>query len=267
MELAVIPPLAHLDTASGLKYQLMLPHMFSESQDYKDFYRAMDPGKHHIIFDNGAAEGNRFSLYDLLEMAATVPAVKEIALPDVLGRRDATVALSLHQLYKCYNNYSVPMPFNRCAFGYVAQGVSAEDAMVGVRQVLSDILGRQYIKVIYIPRLLISFQDRTIRLRLAKMVREEFPYVDVHLFGASQQYLGDIPAASALGFVRSVDTSAPFTFAFGGRYVDRSWQTVPVRRAHDYFDLRMTERLRGLAVRNIETMEVWCNEQAPTSRL
>ena len=267
MELAVIPPLAHLDTASGLKYQLMLPHMFSESQDYEDFYRAMDPDKHHIIFDNGAAESVSFSLHNLLEMAVTIPAVKEIALPDVLGLREATVTLSLKELRACYDNPYMPTTFDSCAFGYVAQGKDEYDAMVGVRQVLSDILGRQYIKVIYIPRLLISFQDRTIRLRLAKMVREEFPYVDVHLFGASQQYLGDIPAASALGFVRSVDTSAPFTFAFGGRNVDRSWQNVPVRRAHDYFDLRMTERLEALAVRNIETMEVWCNEQAPTSRL
>lgn len=230
-EVALIPPISLLETTIGRKYQLMLPDLLKDTQ-YKYIYGKFcaDPD-YHVIMDNGAAEAIPIGDMALFDLAMNyLP--DEIVLPDVLGARRNTVERSLEFMrqYRRGLNDAAIVP------GYVAQGVSVEDAFVGVVDFFSH-PEASTCGVVYVPRLLSVPGSLDARLELAAQLDEYFDdMVDIHFLGASKYWPKELTFASGRGHIRSIDTSMPYNYSYHVKSFFGNKETDPIERSKDYFD-------------------------------
>lgn len=262
MRVALIPPVSRLADTQRTDIQLLLPHMLQTNAAYRKWYsRLSNPilnqgQRQHFILDNGAAESIDCAYEDLYECACVY--ANELALPDVLHDRVATVVKSRHFLdwyVKIQSELEVDL-------GYVAQGNTPMDAFKGVEAILGT--HSEMISIIYIPRHLVTRFYMEARIELAKLIHAWWPELIIHFFGMNQLWPGEIiSAARKVPFVRSVDTSMPYQFA---------WHTEPMRmvrsegmkyisRPDNYFDISSDSIHTD---RNINKILRWANGEPKT---
>ena len=250
MKLALIPPVSWLETASSTGYQLVLPMLMAENPEYARFYRGLRLNRlQYMILDNGAAEEEQVPDQELAAIALKEK-VNEVAMPDVLADMYATVERSK----RFARQYGVPLAAKGIKLGYVAQGRSITECIEGI-------LASQKFSVrpmtIYLPRLLLAATGiPNIRIDLAQWIAASYPELDIHFFGMDAYYMSELKRANhVLGdYLRGVDTSAPFNFAFHDYPIDGDREA---RRPDDYFDLPKEAFKQPTLDYNIRKLQAW----------
>lgn len=227
MEVALIPPISLLEDTNRTQMQLMLPHLLYNPK-YANVYsgHCLNPNQ-YVIFDNGAAEHKRPHAPELFGLC-TRYRPQEFALPDAMGESDVT-----HDMGKAFlRKYGRQLVDLNVKIGYVATGKDLFDAMEGLDRFIGHFAS--FVDTIYIPRLLVRAHHLTARVEMAMAIHEKFGEAfEIHLFGASRWYPGEVRVASRYPFIRSIDTSIPYCFAFDGRPLRP--RTQQVTRPQSYF--------------------------------
>lgn len=230
IECALIPPVAMLSYNKSQKFQLMLPHLIRD-QKYRRSYRGYcNDEEKYVILDNGAAESVHPLNASLIKIAGDF-GVDEVVAPDVLSDKNGTVVKTSHFLNALMNS---PLWEKKdVKVGVVAQGFDHKEAFKCVELLVNSYLGDR-IGVVYIPRLLVNSNHLEARLLLAHAIHVEWPHLEIHFLGASRLWLQEpLAMATATPFVRSIDTSVPFTEAFYSRPLGKNLQGKP--RPDRYF--------------------------------
>lgn len=258
MECALIPPVSLLAYNNDQRYQLMLPHLLNHSATYKRKYKAYakDRSK-YVILDNGAAEGVKPRPDQLADLAIQYK-VQEVVAPDVLGNYEQTV-VDTHDFMR----YARDLDFIR--LGIVAQGRNVQEAMWCVAATLRSEHWR-YVNVVYLPRLLVTPEQPQARISLAQAIHQRWPDLQIHFLGASRHWLQEALAASrTVPFVRSIDTSVPFTEATYGRLLGKT--PTGLARPDDYFDWSpLTDASREIVKKNVGRYIGWTKGESTQKR-
>lgn len=263
MKVALIPPLAYLEDTYKTELQLVLPHMMTEPQYAQWYNENATLRSHRFILDNGAAEGVAIDPHKYVDLALSL--ANEVALPDILYDRIGTIRSSDEFL----NIHGYTLLDIGIDIGYVAQGRNGEDAFRGVEEIVAR--WNSVITVIYIPRLLIRPDSLEVRIDLAKRIHARWPHLAIHFFGMNQLWPGEIlMAATAAPFIRSVDTSMPYQFAYAAEpmQLGRTASMREISRPNNYFDINPDNVLVN---RNVAKILRWANgnlrTQAPDSKV
>jgi hypothetical protein len=251
MRLALIPPLAYLDQTHQTDMQLMLPELL---QDY-DYYTVMEghlsnPNQ-YVILDNGAAEARQPAFDELMAIVEDLYP-QELAIPDVLRNGPASIAKA-ESFLKTYGSYFLTLPTK---LGIVAAGANMFDAGKTVSFVMRRYA--EYVDVIYIPRsLLADSQDPLARIKLANSFHKFWPDKEIHLFGASTYRANEVQFASKLPYIRSIDTSLPYSSAAMNMSLRNSNGSG---RPDHYFDLVFDTEQQAYMYDNVAQYREWIDE-------
>lgn len=249
MDVALIPPISLLDETDGTTLQLMLPQLLW-NQKYADTYlqHCMSDDQ-YVIMDNGAAENHPIDHEELVHKALEFEP-NELALPDVLGESAQTIVRSR----EFHRKYSDLLLHRDIQLGVVAQGHDVVEAQYTVDR-FADIFGTS-IKTIYLPRLLVTHETPTARIELARRIYETHgDKYQIHLFGCSRYWPAEVVAAKRYHYIRSIDTSLPFNYAYYGRLLKGGAEANPVHRSDDYF-MASGKKFGGYQI-NVERFMLW----------
>lgn len=245
MDVALIPPLTLLPYCFMTNTQLALPQLFS-NQHYALFYKHLaEQPDQYVILDNGAAEGWDFTTMDLVQVAEWLEP-DELVLPDVLGNFEATVSL-VTEFFRTLE--TIP----NCKLGLVAAGKDRDDAVQTVHEILNSQYA-EHIDVLYIPRSLVTKDTPYERLYVASELLKHYEDLPIHCLGTSSQFIEEPVLLAQSGMIRSVDTSAPFNYAWAKDYIDSG---VHVARPAKYFDLQSGFFQDEFVLHNINKLLTW----------
>jgi hypothetical protein len=248
MKLALIPPVQWLESFTNMtKCQLMLPQMLRNSA-YSFHYSSLCAKlTEFVILDNGAAEKDPFDAEALLLIARHFR-VSEVVASDVLGDTAATTIATEHFL-----NKATELGYE----GRIAIVLQGRELEFALNMVFRFIELNKGVTTVHIPRSLIQVGREWARLDLAAHIHNKYPYIDIHLLGASNLWPKEIlEAARNYPFIRSMDTSMPFVCA-------RNYFTIGQERAphrdgdSSYFTDTYTRLQYDTARRNVERMLLW----------
>lgn len=219
MEVALIPPISLLKHTEKTQMQLMLP--LAETLDRRDYmasykWHLRSPSQ-YVIMDNGAAEAQKIDDKYLVYLAEFYEP-NELAIPDHLG----DMANTVKHAEDFIDRFGVRLVLDRqIKLGYVAQGCDAEEAFYGVQKIIARY--GWMVDTIYLPRLLVKPKEgRNERIKLAYFINNTWGNTyDIHLFGASKYWPGEVCIASQLPYIRSIDTSLPYQLSFAMRTMKR----------------------------------------------
>jgi hypothetical protein len=225
--LALIPPIEMLEYTDLTRVQLMLPHLVAESAAYEYTYqRHCQDSRQFVILDNGAAEGVTFPSSGLLDMALSF-GVDEVVIPDTIKDIDATISKADRFLQEAFLLREPILP----RFMFVIQGKNVaefKEAILWASRLVS-------IDTIGIPRHAIqTCDDFNVRGKLADYAMELAPGKSVHLLGTSGKNITELRDIKWPQNVRSVDTSAPFNYAYELKYIRKG---TDIRRPPGYFHM------------------------------
>lgn len=229
VQVALIPPVSMLSYNKKQKYQLALPHMIKSNGTYRRAYRGYARTGKYVILDNGAAESVKIKADRLAAMALDL-GVHEVVAPDVLADMEGTVANTLDFLRWDGER----LEDNKVKIGIVAQGSNFAEAMACVVTVMRSYYAYR-VSVVYLPRLLVTSKHPDARLMLAQAIHTRYPELEIHFLGASRKWLQEpVAMAEKVPFVRSIDTSVPFTEAYHGRLLGKTMTGLD--RPDEYFE-------------------------------
>jgi hypothetical protein len=221
---ALIPPKGYFDTALRSDYHLALAQI--DDPTYKAVYSNL-PEDHHLILDNGAAEGQPVPTEHLAVMS-TLYAANEIVAPDVIG--DSTETLRLTQQFW---RYSPALQIEQTMM-IVLQGRSLHE----VCEMADKVMETYPSAVMGIPRhLLQTCNDVLARCRVLRHIARTTTEQPVHLLGTSPLWAKEIRVVSEdFSWVRGVDTSMPYNFTIHKLSLARDAETCQVARPIGYFE-------------------------------
>lgn len=222
---------------------MMLPEFF-DSPDYLGWHATRLEFK---ILDNGVAEGNMMGNEKLMAMANNVRAT-ELVVPDVMGDMEKTVT-AVTSFMAIHNSFQFKPP----RLMGVVQGNDFKECMELVR------FYRQikHIKTLGIPRWLVNNVHASFRIKLVALIRQEYKSdFAIHLLGASHAYPDECQSVERAhpGFVRSIDTSLPFTYAQLGLDLSPRYN---VPRQPSFKDFEWDKVDTELAIRNCNRFSFW----------
>jgi hypothetical protein len=256
-----IPPFAMLDSTLNSYRHLMLPHLLTH-QVYSNHFKRVKGLGQYIILDNGAAEGVKVTGRQLVDTCYDYK-VDELVLPDVMGSSDATYDVATDFL----TDYRNRLPVST-RLGYVLQGRTVTEAVDTYHRVRGNTRLLAKINVWYLPRLLVTPENPDARIDVAEYILDlegKLPK-PIHFLGAAPTFISEIATVRDRHLrIRSMDTSAPFVYAFAGRFIAE--EGVQRRDQEKYFTSLVDNTTRALAMRNCSVMEGWAGAQTPTSEV
>jgi hypothetical protein len=224
--------------------------------DYSEFYNyAWKPLSVLWMLDNGAWEGERLETPDLLRVARRYGATEMVA-PDILRDPYGTLELTTSFLMEIADLHNTQFEL-KPHIAAVAHGKSVAEALAFVTELdARDILLQ--VKTISISRTVCYRScNPTARFELALEIKHRFPRFAIHLLGLSDDWPTELQhCASVPGLIRSLDTIAPFSFAYAGLPIE-AVGISKVPRPDNYFQLRATDINRDLLEHNIRTLDLW----------
>lgn len=246
MRVALIPPIDQLWHTHQTDLQLMLPQLLHDPEYRSVYERHLSNPNQYVIMDNGAAEDRQMSNEELVAIVDDL-FPQELAIPDVLGEADATLAKAIMFL-EDYSDYFEDSPTK---LGYVTQGANYKEIIETVDYLMRS-RWADSIEVFYVPRLLVPrFHDLRTRVKVANILAKyKRP---IHLFGAAPTFLEEVRIAANTN-IRSIDTSAPFVYA---TYNESITNMLPLNRPENYFDVVLDEEQRMIAADNVHTYLKW----------
>lgn len=250
MQLAVIPPISILPWVFTSRYQLLLPQLLTYSKLYRLVYRQLcQDSNQYVILDNGAAEGVQLTDEELCDIAYEyLP--DELVLPDIIGNGPETV----RRVGKFLHEQGAHLSTAFFKLGAVAAGKDHDEAFVTILDILESY--DSAISVIYIPRSLVTPDDKKARLRLARNIYSIVPEKEIHFLGASKYWVHELQHAAEMRIVRGLDTSAPFNYARYGAWVGSG---AVIERPPAYFQLWPNIFPEDIVNTNLVTMREWTN--------
>jgi hypothetical protein len=257
MELALIPPMYYLVHTWDMKYHLILPHLLENpgySEYVEDVCRISDE---FVILDNGLAENQQIKPVALIAIG-TYYGVDEIVVPDVLGKREASVERAVDfmvELDRVREDHDYP---NSLAF--VAQGETVAETTQCAVDYLDNSATGAHVATIMIPRRLVSPEQPHARLQVAQnLYNAGLGGVNIHLLGASKYFPQELRvAARDYPFIRSLDTSMPYVFAQHGVKVDSGHMPPHRDSSQKYWGWRPPSQYhRDVVSHNVNTMKRW----------
>ena len=258
MKMIYIPPLQMITETGKSRLQLMLPHMTSHETYARHFHKAKGLGRYTIL-DNGAAEGVDITPARLSSTAWNYK-VDELVLPDAMGDPERTLHLAID--FHASERHRIPV---KTKLGYVLHGNNAMSTYETYLALRETVLFK-WIRVLYLPRRLVTEDDPFARLAAARTILEVEGTADrrIHFLGAAPTFLREpLHVTKQKLPIRSMDTSAPFVYAIRGRSVDTR---MSIRREVDtYFGTPMSNATKELAMTNMTTMDGWASEEASLS--
>lgn len=250
MHAALIPPVRDLDAIKRQKFHLVLPQLLDLSVEYYDYYVDLETKNRHIILDNGAYEGWDYTKEQIHRLGKEIGA-DELVVPDVMGKQRESLELLRHF-----------EPVEGFQYMAVLQGRTAEEICEYIEEL--DPNQFPWLTTIGIPRhligTLITSWHLHARLKAASIIRQKYgDRYQIHFLGASPLWYFEIAEAAATGFIRSVDTSAPFYLAMNNVRLSSSTDSK-VDRPVRYFERKLDSKQLVLAKANVDTIREWCNE-------
>lgn len=248
MKLALIPPMSLLSYTYKTDYQLMLPQLQSNARYSAVYKKHCSDQDTYVILDNGAAENVEMAIPVLANMAS-IYKVNELVIPDAMGDYEKNLERA-HIFYEeCVPPRNMPLlPFKLM---FVVQGQTLMEVLKSGEWAASQ----PWIDTIGIPRhLLTTIGDNRIRIRVANILQGNGADKEIHFLGGSPLFPGEVgvlanPAMTNQAYVRGIDTSMPFNYAYAGSPVDRS---EVIHRPERYFDLESTSFDMLLTDYNVE---------------
>lgn len=256
MEIALIPPSEYVAEYAALSdIDLILPRQWASDEAYRNAYQTLwSSGKRHVILDNGAAENEQPSASELMAIIEEVQP-DEFALPDVLLDSQATLQRSVSFLENELGGHR-----GSVRLGFVAQGTTVAEAYSAAATWILQYGGAN--DIIFLPRVLTYVTHGLARIELAEVINSMFPNVEIHLFGMSNQWPGEMLAAAGYPFIRSIDSSLPF---YNGLAYSNMYQHN-IERPDQYFDIVFDDEQKAQVDKNVEMMRNWANGLTQTSR-
>lgn len=234
MKIALIPPFSLLGMTYTTNYQLMLPQLVHNeryAQVYKDHCHNLDQ---FVILDNGAAEGIDINIDDYIELAyAYVP--QELVIPDTLGDMRETIEKARH--FKVRIQAEPTAFLSDFGFMFVLQGQTFDE----VYQSAEWAATQDWITSVGIPRHMIDTLGLvTARSVIANEISKRHVNKDIHFLGANPGYPSEMAqlanrTKTNQAYVRGMDTSMPFNFAYAKAYMDGL--STDIHRPDNYFEL------------------------------
>lgn len=246
MQVGLIPPKGLENFALGSNFHLALasPKLMAR-KTYGGMYTRAGRLGDYVILDNGAAENDLVSDYDLLAAAGMIHA-SEVVAPDVIRSSAGTIK-------RTTNFVRVGQP--RYKLMGVPQGINLPE----FRKCVKAFADLEEIRVIGIPRHMIAtIKHKAIRIDFANWVVETYPgRFEIHLLGTDPTWLAEVKHASKYApHIRSVDSSLPFNYAIAGHRLDTT--DAIVWRPDLYFDRDWNGKVDPKLVRqNVETLLEW----------
>lgn len=263
MRVALIPPASLLYRIAEDELHMVIPEGL-RNPVYNGFYKVLGLREGTtVMMDNGAfeAEGGRGIADErLIEMIYTYN-VDTLVLPDVMGNHIETiqVARQFIHMYEMHLGFTEPA-LGRIQFLGAVQG-SDEATLRRCVEMYSDLEEEFEISIMLgLPRWTADEINAQIRYRLAKWITENDPHA-IHLLGMTRLWPEEIMRiAQDIPTVQSIDTSAPFIWAYNGDTLG-----VPgtgAERPPNYFGLDPRQLDSDIVERNIDIIRGWANGQA-----
>lgn len=241
IKLALIPPIAHVNSIRNTDYQLLLPQLLSNPRYVHAYLRARRDGA-FMILDNGIAEGVQTSIGEL-HAKARMMMVNEIVVPDTLGDLESTILQAKQYEASALREFR---------YMGVVQGKTLAECYDCIRA-FGEL---PYICTLGIPRHLLTTINKDARALIVAFVRRNFGWrFAVHLLGTSREYMKEFENYGQHyqdQGVRGVDTSAPYVYALAGATLVDNIRT---ERPDNYFDCIIADS--NLAHINIQLMKGW----------
>lgn len=265
IEIALIPPGAlAAEYCEGRRFQMALAGELvhhngtaGPNPRYVEFYnQAWKATGTKWLLDNGAWEGQRLETPDLIRVANRYGATEMIA-PDILRDPYGTLELTTTFL-NTIQDVVQPRFEVKPRIAAVAHGKSVDEALAFVTELNARDIEHQ-VKTISISRTVCYKScNPTARYELALEIKHRFQErYAIHLLGMSDEWPTEIQhCASVPGLIRSLDTVAPFTFAYAGLPIE-AVGISKVPRPNDYFHLGREDLNLRLIERNIKTLDLW----------
>ena len=229
-KLALIPPFELLEYTDQTSVQLMLPHLTVNPVYEYTYQQHCKDENQYVILDNGEAEGIHYPTYALIDMALSF-GVNELVIPDVIKDSSSTIKKANEFLLELNKRLEDDPKVGNLSLMFVAQGSNAFEFL----QSIAWAAKQNEIHTIGIPRhALETCNDVSIRANLADFAMMEAPGKQMHLLGTAPWSITELRDYTWSDNVRSVDTSAPFNYAYANRKI-RLGSKVP--RPKYYFDL------------------------------
>lgn len=257
MKVGLIPPRGLEGLAQRSKFHLALaiPELLAY-RPYGGMYLRLRKAGDFVVLDNGLAEGKPATPTDLMTHAAVMGA-SEVVLTDVMRDADATIKV----VKAFFNGQEIPTQHRYMA---VAQGTKSEDYF----RCVEEFSKLSHVKTVGLPRhMLETLGIKAVRIDLAHWIEDHYPNrFDIHLMGANPVWLPEVRNASKYApFIRSVDTSMPFSYAIERE--DLALTTRQITRPAKYFDIDWSYRVDGSLLRsNIQTLLGWADATSASTR-
>lgn len=256
MDIALIPPLARLGSVTCDRYQMMLPSGLKYSK-YRTFYKYLGEWDGaYVIMDNGMFEEDKPRSHEQVIALASEYKANEIVIPDERG----SFLGSLNLMRQFLNVGGIDLKY----FNYMAvlQGEDLPELITCFKAYLNELepLVTQGKVVFGIPRRLGESIQHDIRVVVIDSILNEYPGTKFHFLGLNRQWPRDFSIAYGYhrGNIRSLDTSAPFIWAYYGAEL-RSSVATTMLGIPDYFEVPGPMYDPTLVNRNIRTLKVWAN--------
>jgi hypothetical protein len=262
MKLAVIPPVAVLNDIQYREVHLLLPQLIDRYLPYENFYMYMPKKKDlkvhstcdkFYILDNGAAEGEKWTLQELYEIADEYGYVDEIVVPDVMG--DGKASLDIVQTAKLRTGKRHMYVAHGRTMGSVCKNIASAIRVPGVT-------------TIGLPRCLFDTvinnpHGERLRIELARVTRHLATRlglsIEVHLLGAHPLWYQELQQAASETAIRSMDTSLPYVIASHG-YMMSGQTPQGLKRKEGYFDWEPSDEEASKIWFNVQLMDRWVKE-------
>lgn len=258
IDIALIPPGAlAAEYTEGRVCQMALAGVLNNSAqvEYSEFYNQAWKNRSILwMLDNGAWEGELLSTPDLVHVAHRYGGT-ELVAPDVLGDPSATMDLTTEFLSSMRDLHQ-PHFDQKPQIAAVAHGRTIMEAVAFVTELNARDQSRQ-VKTISISRTVCyKTHNPTARFEVALEIKRRFGHrYDIHLLGLSDQWATELQhCASFPGLIRSLDTAAPFIFAYRGISIG-ALGFIEVPRPDNYFQLQRSDFDHQLVATNIRVLD------------
>jgi hypothetical protein len=250
VKLALIAPTAMLTTCQITDYQLALAHVAMHDEQYMLDYQWFATAGHHVILDNGAAEGSLVGTDQLLDVALRMKPT-EIVIPDTLGDFAATIQQA-KEFATHIVGHMAQQPFQ---YLFVAQGQNIDE----FKNAISWAQGQPWITRVAIPKhTLATTSDINARLKLLEWSATQFGTKPIHCIGANKVWPAEMQDLADQGIAASIDTALPYVAGFAGVDLFDVAGGFDVTRQEHYFGLDPDADQFAMIMHNIDVVVGWC---------
>lgn len=203
-KLAHIVPVNSLENTMKKGYHMCLANLVVKSAEYaKHFIHLTESGRHWVLMDNGAAEGDQLTIHELIKCCECVRP-NELVLPDTLKDSKDTLFKSKDALQELKRYYPYKMPFSLMA---VPQGATLEEW----KECAELMVQWPDIRTIGVPKHLTSISEHARIMavqHIGKLMKKYNRYeLEVHLLGCNEPPMVIESIHNVFPFVRGCDSA------------------------------------------------------------